>query len=63
MTEVFRENKFNYWAERLYKLITEVEELGFEVSVEKDGSVRVWDYDLHHFTTLKTHPQRGWYLE
>ncbi len=60
MDEVFKETQHTYWAERLHKLITEVEELGFEVSVEKDGSLRVWDYDLHQFVALKAHPQRGW---
>jgi hypothetical protein len=51
---------YTEWADELLRLIDEIERFGHEVSVEKDGSLRVWDLNLHHFVALKPSPQDGW---
>lgn len=51
---------YKYWANELHRLIDDIEFKGYEVSVEKDGSVRVWDRNLHDFVALKPSPRDGW---
>lgn len=52
---------YKQWAYELLRLIDDIEAKGHEVSVEKDGSIRVWDHNLHDFVALKPTPQDGWY--